>query len=367
MTRLQATPAPPREAAQAAEEAPGRVTLEARGEHDDRPDAPARTPELGRMLAWLRGQAVTPSGDVLSWVNPAHPGYPYPEAAGLLLTLLAEVDDGPCPLRDTIAARLERGLSPAGGVGRDGLDYAFDSAMALHGLLAHARASGAPRAGAVDRLYDFVADCIERRAAVGRGAAPALRWSTSWGCHQLKLTHALHAHGGAGRRPLAPLVDALLETLTPLGPDGRFVIYAGDARSYVHATCYALEGLLLLQRVAPPPRRDELAALLRAGARWLADVQRPDGALHAWHNGQVGWGPAPADIVAQSVRLWAALDREAFAAPIARGLTRLAALQAPEGGLRYLPGSSDINTWCTIFAAQAVLWSRPDARRGPLA
>jgi hypothetical protein len=32
----------------------------------------------------------------------------------------------------------------------------------------------------------------------------------------------------------------------------------------------------------------------------------------------------------------------------------LADLQTDEGGLRYKPGSSDINTWSTVFCVQAV-------------
>ncbi len=363
MTHLDAT----RGAASAARSAPGATAEEARGAADEhihkdmyvhRP-APALEP----MLAWLRGAAVTDTGDVRSWVNPAHPGYPYPEAAGLLLTLLASVEDRPSPARESIAARLADALSPAGAVGRDGVDYAFDSAMALHGLLAHARAGGRPHAAACDRLYDFIADCVERRAATGPGAPASSRWSTSWGCHLLKLVIALRAHGGRGRaRGPEALVGALRSTLTPLERDGRFAIHSGDERSYVHATCYALEGLLALTRGASSSEPDAaLRAPLRAGVDWLASIQAPDGSLPAWHNGQEVWGPAPTDIVAQSVRLWAAVDRERYAAPIARGLARLAALQTPAGGLRYLPDSQDINTWCTIFAVQATLWSRPGA------
>lgn len=42
------------------------------------------------MLDWLAGpEVVRDDGAVVSWHNPAHPGYPYPEAAGLVLSVLA--------------------------------------------------------------------------------------------------------------------------------------------------------------------------------------------------------------------------------------------------------------------------------------
>jgi hypothetical protein len=47
------------------------------------------------------------------------------------------------------------------------------------------------------------------------------------------------------------------------------------------------------------------------------------------------------------------LDAPAFAREIAQGREFLAALQHPSGGLRYEPGSEDVNTWVTIFAAEA--------------
>ena len=40
--------------------------------------------------AWLRSpDVITVDGAVMSWVNPAHPGYSYPEIAGYMLSDLA--------------------------------------------------------------------------------------------------------------------------------------------------------------------------------------------------------------------------------------------------------------------------------------
>jgi len=63
------------------------------------------SPDLARMVAWLERDPLAPDGSVLSWVNPEHPGYAYPEAAGLLLGLLS--DEGRLgPSTDRIALRL---------------------------------------------------------------------------------------------------------------------------------------------------------------------------------------------------------------------------------------------------------------------
>jgi uncharacterized protein YfaS (alpha-2-macroglobulin family) len=178
----------------------------------------------------------------------------------------------------------------------------------------------------------------------------------------LKMTHALRAHGGRGRAVSADaLVEQLLESLLPLWRGGRFVIYARSDESYLHAACYALEGLLAL------PEVEGTSEHLQAGAEWLASLQRSDGAMPAWHDGVRARGPWPTDVVAQSVRLWAAVDADGFAPEIARGLDRLAAMQTAGGGLRYFEGTDDINTWVTIFAVQAVTWARQGAAPKTLA
>jgi len=311
----------------------------------------AEQPDVVGMLQWLQHSATHPDGRVVSWINTHHPGYAYPEVAGLLLTLLASTPGSSLPIRHTIAERVVASISSQGAVGRAGHDYAFDTAIALHGLHAHARVGGEVHPATLARLYDFVATCIRQRCAGPSFAHVEPRWSTLWSCHLLKTALALEAHAG---RHAEGLVDQLLATLLPLAQVGRFVTHAGSKDSYVHASCYALEGLLHLQFYG----RTRVAGQLQAGLRWLAAIQADNGSLPAWHNGHRGWGLRPADIVAQSVRLWSAVDRRRFATPIARGLRYLAGLQTPAGGLRYHPDSDDVNTWSTIFAVQAVTWFR---------
>src|SRR5262245_12513054 len=90
-------------------------------------------------LAWLTSSDVVRyDGSVMSWVNPNHPGYSYPEIAGYMLSYLALQGPTTASLRNRIAAHIaQHDLTASGAVGRGGAEYVFDSAMVLAGLVAH--------------------------------------------------------------------------------------------------------------------------------------------------------------------------------------------------------------------------------------
>jgi len=341
----------------------------------------AARPDRQRLMSWLVDTPLTAEGAVLSWVNPEHPGYTYPEAAGLLLALLAQdIDDGPRMPRDRAASQLARcrrifeallaDIDSRGAVGRDGVDYLFDSGIVLHGLLrlydrlVEGIDDGALRslAGVIERVYAGVLSGISTRRAISGDAGDPPRWSEAWGCHLLKLALPLAAYSRtfateADGRPAAA-IRRLLSDLMPLAEGGRFVVYRGSARTYVHACCYAAEGLLAVEPTVDLRARPQAVAT----ATWLATIQQGDGSMLAWHDGDRAFGPRRSDIVGQCVRLWTVVDRHRFAPSIARGLGHLATLQTPCGGLRYGPDCDDINTWATIFAAQAIAWVEGDRR-----
>lgn len=315
------------------------------------------------MRAWLRSDAVrTSDGGVLSWCNAEGSGYRYPEVAGLWLSAWAWLSPGPDALRDDVARGLIADVTDDGGVGRAGHTYAFDTAMALAGLLAHERAGGSVASpGVVERLFAHVAAAIAaRRAASPEITADPERWSASFGAHQLKLALCLGAYEDARRDPRAgALGDELVLTLRSLERDGRFRIHARSTLSYLHAHCYAMEGLAFWSE----RRADQaLRGTVRRCAEWLASVQTPAGGLPAWHDGSRAWGACHADVAAQAVRLWACVDRAHFAGSIDRALGFLASLQSDDGGVRYHPNSQDVNTWSTIFAVQAVRFAQDGGR-----
>lgn len=306
------------------------------------------------MVDWLVSPSVVdPDGRVMSWSNPRHPGYPYPEIAGYLLSLLALEGDSTLDIRDRIARRLVADMSRSGGVGRDGALYVFDSAMALAGLMSHESAGGAlPDARSIDWLFDYVtANLAARRAGTGLSTADRDHWSVSYGCHLLKTVIALCAYDE--RRPKSTtkaLIDNLVSELTPLYDDGRFRVNINSSMTYLHSCCYAVEGLLVLQG----RDRGEFRHLIRGAARWLAEIQRPEGGLRAFHDGRDAFGSFHTDATAQAVRIWSLVDATAYQEHIDRGVGFLARMSTPVGGLRYEPGSDDVNTWATIFGVQAI-------------
>ncbi|MCA9704583.1 MAG: hypothetical protein KDK70_01900 [Myxococcales bacterium] len=330
----------------------------------DRPALPLR-PDRAALLRWLRSDAVVRSdGRVWSWHNPAHPGYAYPEAGGLWLSLMARESQLEPAVEPEELDRVAGWLAECerqGTVGRDGRGYLFDRGMVLAGRLAwaerHARDDDAS-------LHDAMAALLEELEA-GRATTPTSpddRWSTCFGPHLLKLALPLAAWAEQDRRPdPRPALRSLLQRLRPSLDDGRVLGPTPAAPTYLHAHCYAAEGLWRLSTALPAPLAGEAAALAQQAAAWLARVQRPDGGLPPWHDGTRGWGPAPADVAAQAVRLWSGLDRQRHREAIARALAFLARLHRPGGGLRYHEHSDDQNTWATLFAVQALRFAHGPA------
>jgi hypothetical protein len=309
--------------------------------------------------AWLQSSTIVASdGSVLSWSNPEHPGYPYPEIAGLLLNLLAQDPGSDRELRRRIAVRLGQDTTPQGGLGRRGVRYVFDTAMALSGLIAQRRAEGElPDPNLPRRLFDFLAtELLARRGASTPTSGSGAHWSTSYGCHLLKTSLAILAYREMYGDPRArTLVDQLVTDLTPLFEDGRFRIHEHEDISYLHSNCYALEGLLAIEASAP---RGWLRPIIRRGALWLARNQDVSGGIRSGHNGYSPSGELRGDATAQAMRIWSLVDRNAFAAEISAASGFLDSLRVEGAGFRYSPDSEDVNTWVTIFACQAEDWAQ---------
>ena len=306
-----------------------------------------------RLLAWLTSDAVLePDGAVMSWWNATHRGYPYPEIAGYMLSTLATEGDATRLQRNRIAARLLRDMRPDGSVGRGPTSYVFDSAMVLTGLLAHERAGGViPDPTAVHRLFRYISLTLnERRATTGAPGGDPDHWSQSYGCHLLKVAISLAAYGaGEGEAAVRPLVRQLYNELSGLYDGGRFRVNSLSDLTYLHAHCYAVEGLLAMDARDAPGR----GPLIEGAATWLARIQDESGGIRARHDGIEAQGPLRADATAQAVRIWSIVDREAYGPSIDRALAFLEELFTPDGGLRYEPGSDDVNTWVSMFALQA--------------
>ena len=288
------------------------------------------------LESWLAEHAVRDDA-VVSWVNDDHPGYAYPEAAGLLVRWWAQRG---LPAPERVVQRLRHEVESRA-VGRDGHVYAFDTAVVLAGLEA-LDADEDPRwTSARASLHEM---------PVVSPACPA-RWSTTRGPHMLKL--AVGCAARAGRGWSTPSLTWLSELGVRQDAQGRLET-PPHPTSYMHAHAYATEGLMALASLGC-----KTTASVDGAVEFLRHVQRDDGGLPAWSDG----GPTRADTTAQAIRLFVLHDRSAHAEAIALGLACLDAMSNPAGAVRYEPESNDWNTWSSLFAAQARAWAAGETAR----
>lgn len=308
--------------------------------------------------AWLMSARVIGSdGSVVSWYNDEHPGYAYPEIAGLMLSFLGRYRPEEDQLAERIAARLTPSLGPAGGVMRGSTEYVFDSAMVLSGLLAGRQPGDSARSPLQSRLFAFITDRLRGRTGITGSVDDPDRWSHAYGCHLLKTSLAITAYVDemeqAEQERAWSLLDQLVSDLAPLQTGGRFRIHERSARTYLHAHCYATEGLLCLRERGV----GGIDTAIEESAEWLAGVQAAEGGIRAWHDGSTPGGPMHADASAQAIRIWALVDGRRYHANIEAGLAFLHSITHELGGLRYERDSDDVNTWATIFGWQAAEWA----------
>lgn len=319
--------------------------------------ADALRPDRARAAAWLCSErVVAPGGIVSSWWNPDHPGYAYPEAATLWLAWAAWRRDrgegGPRPEQvAAVADWLCQRVESAAAIGKRGHLYLFDTCLAANGLARAAGLVSPLQAARVSQAFRRAVDGVHRFLDCDRSLLPAParpdRWSQRWGRH-LDRGAALLLRAGR-----------LLEREAAVLAARRIRERVGEPPSeYTHALLYAVEGELLFRACGEPAGPvDPVAA-----ADGLAALQRPDGSLPAWADGS---GGPRSDAAAQAIRVWCLVDRERHAGAAGRAAARLAACQAPAGGVEYAPGSADRNTWVTLFTDQALAWL--EGRAEPLA
>jgi len=313
---------------------------------------------IQQQVDWLLdGPVRLDDGMLAAWTEGGEPAHTYEEPTGYLLTLLCYLHRMTGDARyESEAARtvaaLTRTLGSREGCGRDGVLYLFDTAVCLRALTryfamfpsAHASRSSSSSHALARRLRRTATSFIDGRLACepAPAGAGAGRWSVLFGAHQLKALANLAMSGGSGSW------DGLRdELLASWFEEGRFMADAGRDRVYLHAHCYAVEGLLGLP---DHPRR-----VVAQAVEFLAQVQDPCGGIPRWWPADPD-GELAADATAQAMRLWLLLDPTRFAANISLASGFLRSLQGPSGGICYTRERAHENGWATIFAVQARIW-----------
>lgn len=279
---------------------------------------------------------LAPDGRVLSWMGDG--GFGYDESTAILARLARVLrPEASAPFTDRVDAQLDHD----GWLGKDGVGYTFDTALAL--AITRRR----------ERTSARVAAWLHEQAACS-DRSPMARWSTTFGPHLIKAAAELAAFGEGGAAYDALARDVVAPLVASCFRDGRFRVAPGASETYVHAHCYAVEGLVSLGGYEAVV--DEALATLRT-------LQADDGSFPAW----VGAPEArrPMDVVAQAARLFLAVPGPDHAERAERALACLGASQHATGGVRYTAESSHVNVWTSAFALQAARWAeapRPAGR-----
>jgi hypothetical protein len=329
-----------------------------------------------RLRAWLSsGACQAESGAFSAWVDLAtgKASYEYPEITGYALTFFAglrSLSKEEHEVAERAALWLDERVRRGDLAARDGWDneavYLFDVAMMATGLMAFGRRVEADRFVRSGReLVAFLGEELSSggfSAISSRGPRSGRRgWSTQGLPHLAKLAQAfLLADDGVAEDAVAALVDAVKRRQAP---DGRMPTDADGLTTMLHAHLYAAEGLWVWGMA----RGDE-EALERAAAAvewaWAQQLERGGFPRSVSDAGPEAAAVEQSDVTAQAVRLVFALGL----APdgVDRAVVRLIELSRGRGGaagLVYQPDSDSVhlNTWSTLFGAQALAMAVPDA------
>ncbi len=300
-----------------------------------------------RIHAWLLRDALhaLPAGPagarcgVLGQTGSA--AYLYPEIAGYHLHWLARRAGEHSPLADRILRWLLDWAAAAAPPARVSLTlaadwrsaglFAFDLAMLRRGCARWpGLATAMNLASCIDNLLERLVDADGGIRAVLAEVPMPQRWSTTAGAYQAKVAVALFASAQTfplpGRLAAATLGMATAACRMP-------------AHAEHHPELYAIEGLLVLDR---PQAAQRLARLL---ARIDAD---------GWLREHTDGGRRRTDVQAQALRAarWLGLEDERTA----RMARELVNSTRPDGSLPFDPDAHEApaNTWCALFAAEAL-------------
>jgi hypothetical protein len=150
-------------------------------------------------------------------------------------------------------------------------------------------------------------------------------------------------------------------------PDGRFVTFRDSGGTHLHPHCYSAEGLYFAGRFLN--RNDYLQAAKRA-TEWAFSGQIKDGGIPSMFDKSLGWGEwKRTDVLSQALRLGILTLDKTHKGKLPKLVYRILDFQTKSkdkranGGIKY--GFDEkgkrldhLNSWCTMFAYQALTFYR---------
>ncbi|MCC6449945.1 MAG: hypothetical protein IT574_05230 [Candidatus Aureabacteria bacterium] len=257
--------------------------------------------------------------------------------------------------------------------------FSFDTAMVLYGMVHLAQATGDGRfLDASVAMGRFLTGTMQAGNGAllplfnpKTGAAATLndgKWSNQAGGFLAKASLGLIALSEAtGDRSYRDAVVELCDhALTTQDPSGRFITDRASGTTHLHPHCYAAEGLLWAGTALDIPRYVDAS---RRATRWIFSLTAA-GQINELYSPSTGRFNAVmrSDILAQALRLGTVFScdgglaalREELGAHQYRGVETV-----QRGGFLYTRGGQHVNSWCTMFALQALALAWKDS--APLA
>jgi len=315
------------------------------------------------VLKWLvNSDIIDDNGVVYSWTNPEKPGYVYMEIIGYYVKLMSYLykntkDQQYLEKAIKSADYLSNNLNENGSVSRYDVEYVFDSAICISGMIALSKVKelSENQEKALRKLLDFVYTSLLKKNVAFKDGEPLIdldRWSLSYGSLLIKNCMALYEayeyFDDIKYKDLA--LNLAKELIDQCFKEGHFNINGERNFVYTHPHCYATEGLLFLSS-----KGIEFDDVVMKAAEWLASNQNEDGSLSSFYYKNVEL-TKQGDATSQAVRIWSCVDKEKFIDNIGKGIEFLKTLQSDKGGLVYNEGSADVNSWVSIFTLQALYW-----------
>jgi hypothetical protein len=336
-----------------------------------------------RIEEWLLDSGIqidegAEQGGVAGWLDrDGRPEFVYLEIAGYYLTAMAWLSSGAAGSpehADTARLRARRAadwitrfldnhalptrlyLSDQRADWRNSGLFSFDLAMAARGLAATSHAVGhgderrealASLCAMIDRISSGADVMLSHELVAGNAATMPDRWSTRSGPHHLKAAAAVLR---LPERPAGPALTGVAyrtcEYWASSLPDGPWPCQE------LHPLLYALEGILICEG---PTGGDGLGAAERLFTR-LMELQASDGTLPETIHG----GIVRSDVLAQALRAGLLLRArqylpgKAWTDRLDRLADALLEFVKPDGGVLFARNQTISNTWCAMFAHQAL-------------
>ena len=320
-----------------------------------------RGPHRGGIAGWLDGNGL--------------PEFVYLEITGYYLTAMAWLASGAAGSATNIDTATNRARLAAGWIAavfdtesapptrlylsgrpvdwRNNAVFSFDLAMAARGLGSASHLVGWPKCrqtlqglcGRLDRISSGSDIMSSHEFAAGDATTMPDRWSTRPGPHHLKAAAAV-------LRLPAGVVGAAMTATAQRTCDHWVKSFANEPWpcEELHAALYGLEGMLLRGQVPA-----DIAAAESAFVR-LMELQQPDGSLPP----TIAGGTVRSDVLAQALRMGlllrarGCLNEEHWSERLDLLTDALLKFVRPDGGVLFALDQPVANTWCAMFAHQAL-------------